>query len=166
MKAEDHDRIIDIAFGPKSGSFRLSAMDLDTLKRASRDVDDLRTGQSRSGSFKHAMRGDGQARSEAEALAKTFMNYHLQLAADLQHGGSHDQAIYYLGMGMHTIADSYSPAHEGFRPWCGDTPSCIPSDAEHWDIEHSRDISDANSAAAMALRQYYQKFRKLSGLDR
>lgn len=119
MKTEDHNRIIEIAFGPKSDGPRLSDRDRAILKDASRDVDSIWWGQTRARSYQHAMRGEGQPVAEAQALSRAFARYNLQLAADLQRGGSHARALYQLGKGMHTIADSFSPDHEALSLGAG-----------------------------------------------
>jgi len=168
MKKSDHEWIIDYAFGSKGiGPHHLSDWDRRTLKRASADVDSIWRGQTRLGSFRHAMRGWGQPTKEAVGIAILFVQNRLQYAADLQRGGSHDLALYHLGEGMHTIADSFSTEHEGAQRWCGDFfPQvwCIPSDLKHAVVENSSNTLDTKKDAAVALTRYYSAFFEMSGL--
>ena len=166
MNTQDHNRIIDQAFGSAAviPQFQLSAQELVVLKNASREADDLWSGgQSRDASFKHAMRAWGQSQAEAEATFNAWVRYCLNLAADLQRGGSHVAALHRLGFGMHALADSHSPAHVGFQGWGGDGPLNVPGAIRH----HFREkpTGDAMRDAVRDLHIYYYKFLQKSGLD-
>ena len=168
MKTKDHEWIIEHAFGPQGIGPHLSDWDRNILKRASADVDSIWSGQTNAGSFRHAMRGWGQSAQQAAGLTKLFIQNRLEYAADLQRGGSHQPAIYHLGEGMHTIADSFSTEHRGTQAWCGDFfPQiwCIPTDIKHAAVEGPRNKGDTRVAAALALVRYFAAFRRMSGLD-
>ena len=182
----DHNWIIDYAFGPKGPTgpkFQLSERDRCTLKQASRDADGANIGevlfgpgQGRAGSYKHSMRGgkdlSGKEQSveEATALRDQWIGECLRFAGALERtGNNHNNALYRLGLGMHTIADSFSPDHEGLQPWCGTDLHCWPSDVRHRIDEGSRSnpyeginrfraMQEKKADAAMALRRYYRAF--------
>jgi hypothetical protein len=93
------------------------------LKAASRDADGW-SGQSSAKSFTHAMRGQPplgkiQSANEAKALAFAYVRASLKVAAELERYGKHDQALYRLGLGMHTIADSSLPYMKAFSLGAG-----------------------------------------------
>jgi hypothetical protein len=164
MDTDDHNRIIEQAFGSMCPipEFRLPPHDVMLLKQASADADNLFTGQTRDASFKHAMRSWGQTPAEAEAKFKEWVQYCLNLAADLQKGGSHKAAIQRLGLGMHALADSKSPTHVGFQSWGGDGPLNIP--AAIWHHINEKPSADSMKDAIRELRYYYYIFRIKAGL--
>jgi hypothetical protein len=154
-----------LAFGPQANAnFRLPMSEIAILDSASKAADSIWSGQTREGSFKHAMRGWFQSPSEAKGKAEIWLRYCLNLAADLNRGGSRIAALHRLGLGMHTIADSYSPTHVGFQAWGGDEPLNIPGAIRH----HIREKPSGNTLkdAASALQAYYQQFRELSARPR
>jgi hypothetical protein len=153
MNTADHELIIDSAFGD------LGFADRKTLKRASRDSDGvLNGGQAPQNSYKHWMRAEGQPAQEADNLARSWIRQCLLQAVSLKRGNSQEAALYQLGLGMHTIADSFSPAHAGVQAWCGLSISCIPSDIYHVRHEHARTTPMVKREAAKAIRDYYDQY--------
>jgi hypothetical protein len=75
--------------------------------------------QDASESYMHAMR-DGDT-SESVETAKTLANFfvrgHLIEARKAQVKGKRQAAMSELGQAMHTLQDSTSPMHHGFKPW-------------------------------------------------
>jgi RHS repeat-associated protein len=70
-------------------------------------------------SFMHAMRdGDkGQTAANACAQANAFIKKIGQMAIDEKNNGNPDKAAFLFGVALHTIQDSTSPAHAGFKAW-------------------------------------------------
>ena len=174
MDTKTHERIIDQAFGPTAESlvpsapasvFRLTTQDLIIFKNSSREADGiLNGGQRRDASFKHAMRGWGQSPAEAEAKFNAWIKYCLNLASDLQRGGSHASALQRLGLGMHALADKESQAHFGFQSWGGDGPLNIPGAYIHHVLESGVGRSHYQiKCAVINLQTYYYEFLKKAG---
>jgi hypothetical protein len=166
MDTNDHNRILDQAFGPNAprNELRLSSSDISILKSASADADGLwNGGQSREASFKHGMRGWFQSPEEARAKSKVWLEYCLNLATDLQRGGSRGAALFRLGLGIHTIADGLSPTHSGFQRWGGDFILNIPGAAIHHVLEKPTGM--VMDEAVAYVRLYYLEFRRRAGLD-
>jgi hypothetical protein len=174
MDTETHNRIIDQAFGPTAESlvpsapaslFRLAAQDVMIFKKSSSEADGIfNGGQRRDASFKHAMRGWGQSTAEAEAKFKAWVSYCLNLASDLQRGGSHAAALHRLGLGMHALADKESQAHFGFQSWGGDGPLNVPGALLHHNLESGVGKSHYQiKCAAINLQTYYYEFAKKAG---
>jgi RHS repeat-associated protein len=77
--------------------------------------------QTRSGSYKHAMRGGFEHRSTARRRANNWVRTHLQNAErELCHcPPRYDTALAEFGLALHTIQDATSPSHYDFQVWWG-----------------------------------------------
>ena len=102
-----HNRILTSAF-----TGLLDSRQIKILQSASANVD---KDQSRIGSYKHAMRSQGQSVEEAEQLMNKFLDK--KLNEFMTKDG--DEALYALGEALHPIMDSTSPSHQGFQEWEG-----------------------------------------------
>jgi hypothetical protein len=97
---------------------------LSALNKATVDAD---KDQSGAGSYKHAMRNRdtkplAQTADQAMALADQYVRNQFSFAIKLLNEGKINEAYYQFGLGLHTLQDATSPAHNGFQPW-GDHPS-------------------------------------------
>ena len=140
---EVHNRIL-------TGAFKglLDSRQIKILQSASAYVD---KGQSREGSYKHAMRSPGQSAEEAKQLMNEFMDK--KLNEFMTKDG--DEALSAIGEALHTIMDSTSPVHEGFQVWLGvDTPLGLAVGVWHYIQERS--ISDEKLVETEEkIRQFY-----------
>ena len=110
----------------------LPAEDINVLVAVSNDQDNpIHGGQDTSRSFEHAMSAGHfaagacevqQGAIAAEALYNQFLHSNLEQAQLYEAIGTqatHETALRFLGKNLHAIADSTSPSHQGFQPWCG-----------------------------------------------
>jgi RHS repeat-associated protein len=75
--------------------------------------------QDASESYMHAMR-DGehyQSVTSAKNEANSFVRQHINMARLFQNRGNREKAMSELGQAIHTLQDSTSPSHHGFKPW-------------------------------------------------
>jgi len=88
-------------------------------------------------------------------VTRSSVACHMRIARYFE--GCHEQAMYHLGLGMHSIADTYSPAHEGFSEY----GRGFFQNSFHI----ARDLAGAFTYEAggiepsLALRAYYEVFR-------
>jgi len=106
-----HNEMIDAAF-----QFDLPSTQIDTLKRASRFVDN---DQSVEGSYKHGMRAPWELPTQAEMKWRDFVDSKFREATRLIQDKKPNAAFFALGEGMHAIMDSTSPRHRGSQVWYG-----------------------------------------------
>jgi uncharacterized protein RhaS with RHS repeats len=66
----------------------------------------------------HAMSSKSMTPEEARRRMCEFIKYYLGLANGAKQDGT-AHYWYYLGMALHPVMDSTSPAHEGFQMWHG-----------------------------------------------
>ncbi|MCM3872157.1 MAG: hypothetical protein ND895_15850, partial [Pyrinomonadaceae bacterium] len=110
------------------------------MKTASADVDE---DQSLDGSYKHAMRAPGQSVYDAYLSSTLFIFEAVLGARELQQDyaanggkGFSPDALYAVGIAIHTVTDSTSPAHTGFQVWHGlDGPINLIRAARHGVLE-------------------------------
>jgi RHS repeat-associated protein len=98
---------------------RLSSAELSSLQQGLYDADwYISVYQSVECSYMHAMVGGQESADAARRLANQFVRDNL-----LKARGSFSplQSKYYLGLAMHTMQDSTSPAHHGFQRYNGGT---------------------------------------------
>jgi len=124
---EVHNKIIATAFS--GGKYNLSSAAIAALQRGSRDTD-TRQYQDTAHSYMHAMTAAGQSPQDAERMMNNFITLKVSEYKSLMSQGKTDAAYESLGMAMHPIMDSTSPAHEGFQTW--NSPYTHPIDA----LEH------------------------------
>jgi hypothetical protein len=160
METCDHEKIIDMAFGPGGVGPQLSDTERTWLKKASSGVDSIWPGQAAKNAYQHSMRAPGQSVEEAQKLSADFIRRNLENAVGFEIE-SHRIAFDFLGKGMHTIADSYSPQHQGAQEWCGLSPTCWPSDYRHWRAEKGTDMGNPDKLAASALVKYYNSYLEM-----
>jgi RHS repeat-associated protein len=114
-----HEQIINDAF-----SNRFSTKGMRFIREGSEYAD---TFQGIEDSYIHAMRAgrsneNVQSVEEARKLMQVFINLHLFAYECFRSYGSsayREFALFNLGMAMHPIMDSTSPAHENFAIWRG-----------------------------------------------
>jgi len=122
-----HNEIIQTAFpGLTTGQIQL-------LQQASSDTDYVisfngKSPQDPANSYIHSM-SDGvhnQDPREAQQRAEAFVNANEQDARAWQAiyesaggQGLSANALYHLGIALHTVSDATSPAHAGYQPWNG-----------------------------------------------
>jgi hypothetical protein len=93
--------------------------------------------------YRHAMR-DGttnQTVADAMRLANDYVRDRLDSARQFEAMGEHERAMLELGLAIHTLQDSTSPAHHGFQPWGG--PDCR-SKWDHVRMERSYPGDDSD----------------------
>lgn len=73
---------------------------------------------------------DGQSISDAKWHANFYVRSHLHAARAAQAKGDRPKAMENLGQAMHTLQDSTSPMHHGFKAWY-DYPAGT-ADAREW----------------------------------
>jgi RHS repeat-associated protein len=132
--ADIHNQLINEAF---SGIF--SSVERGSIERGSAYVDDEYSAKEYS--FMHAMRAGGswgrsdRSVGEARALMQGFIVGNLINYEEFKsYGSSCYRALAFscLGMALHPVMDSTSPAHEGFQRWYG----LFTADAyKHWKKE-------------------------------
>jgi RHS repeat-associated protein len=98
---------------------------IDEMKAGSRYTDSSAF-QNDQSSYMHAMSSDSLSRDQA----KDMMCKYVKAYMDAYRGGSRGpdstgKRYYYLGMAMHAVMDSTSPAHVGFQYWGGMWDSVI-----------------------------------------
>lgn len=114
-----HEQIINYAF-----SDRFTTKGLRSIREGSEYAD---TFQGIEDSYIHAMRAgwsstNVQSVEDARKLMQVFINVHLFVYEYFRSYGSssyREFALFNLGMAMHPIMDSTSPAHENFAIWYG-----------------------------------------------
>jgi len=127
-----HNSLINSAFGTgASDGFQLPKGDLNQLKNASHDVDSGPGSQEPANAYQHGMSSPGEDPARAKADADKFIADQLKSAIDAENQGKHDEAMYDLGKGMHTIADRSSPSHRGEQSWPGMGITHWPNAAFH-----------------------------------
>lgn len=106
-----HNYFIDRTFGD------LSARDLNNIKFGSALADDPRY-QSAGYAYMHAMSSSSLSKEQAREKYCTFIEEQLKVYRE-NVGNRRMQPLAYraLGMAMHTVMDSTSPAHRGFQMW-------------------------------------------------
>ena len=70
--------------------------------------------------YMHSMRAPGQSREDAARKACDFIRQNLQIYRSLKDSGiAKNKRVAYkaLGEALHTVMDSTSPSHRGFRIW-------------------------------------------------
>jgi RHS repeat-associated protein len=150
-----HNQIIRAAFDET-----LTESEMEVLIEASKYTDSEEF-QSLELSYMHAMRAPGQTVEEAEILAIKFINQ--QQLSYLNRGGN--DALFELGMGMHTIMDSYSPAHRGYQQWDGFGGEKLGTNLFnafiHFSREAYRPYDWGMAAGAAHIYTYYQESIRL-----
>jgi hypothetical protein len=108
----------------------LSKQDIQWLI-AAQTTSDAKENQMSARSCRHAMRDGehGQSVEEARREANNFVREMLTKAQQAQRDGNRQEAMGYLGIAMHVLQDSTSPAHSGFQPW--DEHSKLSAMLEH-----------------------------------
>jgi RHS repeat-associated protein len=113
---EVHNQIILAYFAGK-----LSPDLIQAIMDGSADVDAIYNQLPMIGNdYEHAMRAPGQSVSDAKAKACQFIKRHLteyRIALSSRRPGIKRQAYVHLGMALHTIMDSTSPVHSGYKEW-------------------------------------------------
>jgi hypothetical protein len=106
-----HDYFIDQLFGHLPPAIR------DIIKSGSAYADTFRF-QGDDHSFMHAMSSNTLTKAQANQKMCDYVNDYMGRARDAK---AKNQAHYwfYLGMALHAVMDSTSPAHEGFQKWNG-----------------------------------------------
>lgn len=135
----------------------LSNESLDDIKKGSKDTDDpSKGGQRPENSYQHGMKSPDQDKDEARRAADKFIEDKLNEAINAERNDRHDDAMYALGQGMHTITDRLSPAHRGEKKWRGmGNPLSWPHPLfELWPSRKARQQSNEQ------LRDYYDKFQE------
>jgi len=150
-----HNHILNEAFDGPSGP-SLAKEDVDTLKAASAAVD---KDQSTDGSYQHAMRSPNETVDDAQVKAEGFVLGKMMAAVLLEKNGNHNNAMFQLGEGMHTLMDSTSPAHAGYQEWKG--MDHVVAFAQHIGFELWPSAKAAQETAQM-LVGYYTTFQALS----
>ena len=114
---EVHNHMIDQAFPDLSNALK------NAIKQGSASIDNL-AGQF-GDSFPHAMRDRGQSIADARAKYCNFIQDNLRdyfanrgSASGALRRGAHRA----LGMALHAVMDSTSPAHRGFQEWSTSNP--------------------------------------------
>ncbi|WP_301100299.1 Ig-like domain-containing protein, partial [Propionivibrio sp.] len=109
--SDAHDYFIDGAFSNLPPAIR------DIIKEGSAYADSP-SFQGSEYAYMHAMSSELMNPAEAQKLMCKFIKEHLQEAKDAKAAGT---ARYWfeLGMALHPVMDSTSPAHEGFQTWHG-----------------------------------------------
>jgi hypothetical protein len=126
-KTAIHNELIEKIFGDRS----LEAEDIGYLEKGSELIDTLYQGEKES--YMHAMRYEGQGKKNAEKQMWKFINQKIEKANFLLWIGLDEEAYMDLGMALHPIIDSTSPAHKGFQIWYG------VSDTEHLKIHREKE---------------------------
>lgn len=136
---------------------KVSPESLEGIKKGSKDTDDAsKGGQRPENSYQHGMRSPDQDKDQARREADKFIEDKLKEAIKAERDGRHDDAMYALGQGMHTITDRLSPAHRGEKKWRGMwNPLSWPHPLfELWPSRKARQESNEQ------LRDYYDKFQE------
>ena len=93
----------------------LSDSDRQILKNMQTEVDKH---QKASESYLHAMSdGDNETPEKAKQRANEYLKTYITDARTAEKNGGHPLALEKMGWVIHTLQDSTSPAHHGFRPW-------------------------------------------------
>ncbi|MCL4476728.1 MAG: hypothetical protein M1508_10960 [Nitrospirae bacterium] len=151
---EVHNKIINEAF---QGSWKMRLPDkaLRMFREASRYVDQF---QSPEYSFMHGMRSLGQSVEEATKLMNDFIRKKVADYKRLMAEGKQDDAYFALGMAMHPLMDSTSPAHEGMQEWSGlGSPSKLLEAREHA-LRESKDVFNSNPAYMRRSVEWLRRF--------
>jgi RHS repeat-associated protein len=138
-----HNRILDEAFGKI-----LSPWDLQMLKNTSASTDQPPYYDDNE---KHAMRDPGESIRKAQTRYRDFVCGQLEAAQNAPHD---IDALYRLGMGMHALMDSTSPAHRGFQVWW---PENYVYQYKHMMSEQDIDPATLQETVNL-LKGYYQDF--------
>ena len=91
------------------------------------EVVDSKPNQTGPNAYKHAMRGTWSEEatsslvpaSYARSLANNWVREQFANAQYFKSIGDMDSALFYFGKALHTLQDSTSPSHSGFKSWTG-----------------------------------------------
>jgi len=145
-----HQEILHDAFGG-----RVSPTDLAILLRANHDIDWAPGAQALWNQYKHGLHTPAQSIPVTRELFSSFVARQLNQAVALEKRGCHEEAVYELGLGMHSLADTFSPAHEGFSEYGG-----FWQNTGHigLDLIGAFTYEASGPEAALTVRAYYQVF--------
>jgi hypothetical protein len=116
---------------------------------------DASLSQLASRSYQHGMRQEGQTVEHATYLRDAFVSAHMQAATDAASRGYRGAAMAELAIAMHTVMDSYSPAH---READGSPAEWRFSDRRAHAATESRPPTASERAAMIgALQRMYQE---------
>ena len=113
---------------------------LAALMRGSKLVDSQQY-QDIAHSYMHAMRAPNQSAEEAAGLTVTFITQKVAEYKALTSQGKTDDAYVALGMAMHPLMDSTSPAHEGMQTW----NSLLTHPLEAWEHKKKESVEIFNA---------------------
>ena len=103
-----HNDLLNRTFGLR----RLPPGDLEILRNASRDQDDLlQGGQFVANSYQHSMAEPHENPAVARRRRDEFVNYQVALATILDREGDRCRALMELGRALHAVMDQTSPEH-------------------------------------------------------
>jgi len=149
-----HDMIIESSFGWNSD---FSASDISAVEQGSAYVDSEEF-QTEEDSYMHAMRAPWQSAELADALATDFIECNLEWAKYYAALGDREKALFYMGMGMHTLMDSTAPGHEGNQVWDGGSGTLHIPSLDHILGDAFPPASNVNQASDLIKNYYSQGF--------
>lgn len=91
---------------------------LSAMRAGSADADSMKFQDARH-AYMHAMSSASMSPAESQRLMCQFIKEKLALSQMYGQHGLPYSAFYELGMALHPVMDSTSPAHEGFQQWHG-----------------------------------------------
>jgi len=109
-----HDSLVQSALGND-----VPSEDIASIQAGSQWVDNHPGAQDTESSFMHSMRSPTQSVAEAMNLTYAFEEAALQSAIMLEQFGYHNEAMFMIGAGGHSLMDSVSPSQEGWQQWNG-----------------------------------------------
>lgn len=88
---------------------------IDKIKKGSRFADSWKY-QGAEYSYMHAMSSDVLNKTQSKEMYCIYVNAYLNVYKQMLKSDK-GQAYFYLGMALHAVMDSTSPAHAGFQKW-------------------------------------------------